>query len=257
MTDVLERILASKRSRLGRGEYSSGGRLSPKVATNGARFVASLSEPGPRIIAEIKAKSPSAGEILPGADGRVETFALLYRRGRAAAISVVVEEDHFGGRPDWLPRAKDVSGLPVLMKDFIVDERQLDFAVSLGADAVLLIVLALPDPEMESLARGARERGLAVVAEAHDEAEIARAAALGPDVIGVNSRNLTTFQTDVGRLESLAAKIPSGPIPLAESGIRGPADLERLSEAGYRAFLIGEHLLRAEDPEEFLRSLRK
>src|SRR5262249_17794384 len=112
VSDVLERILVSKRTRLGRGEYSSGSKLSPRAATNGARFVASVSEPGPRIIAEIKAKSPSAGEILPGADGKVETFALLYRRGRAAAISVVVEEDHFGGRPEWLPRAKDVSGLP-------------------------------------------------------------------------------------------------------------------------------------------------
>ena len=257
MSDVLERILASKRARLNRGEYSGGSKLSSRAATNGARFVASLSEPGPRIIAEIKAKSPSAGEILPGADGKVETFALLYRRGRAAAISVVVEEDHFGGRPEWLPRAKDISGLPVLMKDFVVDERQLDFAVALGADAVLLIIRALPDAELAALARAARERGLAVVAEAHDEAEIVRAATLAPDVIGVNSRNLTTFQTDVGILEALAGKVPSGPIPLAESGIRGPADLERLSAAGYRAFLIGEHLLRAADPEEFLRAVRK
>ena len=257
MSDVLERILASKRERVARGQYANGSARSPKMTTNGARFVASLSEPGPRIVAEIKAKSPSAGEILPGADGKVETFALLYRRGRAAAISVVVEEDHFGGRPEWLPRAKDISGLPVLMKDFIVDERQLDFAVALGADAILLIVLALPDPELAALARGARERGLAVVAEAHDEEEIVRAAALAPDVIGVNSRDLATFETDVGRLETLAGRLPPGPIPLAESGIRGRADLERLASAGYRAFLIGEHLLRAEDPEEFLRALRK
>jgi indole-3-glycerol phosphate synthase len=256
MSDVLQRILSDKRRRLALGEYASGAKLSPRAPSDGARFVSALSEPGPRIVGEIKGRSPSAGEILPGADGKVETFALLYRRGRAAAISVVIEEDHFGGRPDWLTRAKDISGLPVLMKDFVVDERQLDFAVALGADAVLLIVLALPDDELAALARGARERGLAIVAEAHDETEIARAAHMAPDVIGVNSRNLTTFETDITRLESLARSLPAGPIPLAESGIRGRADLDRLSAAGYRAFLIGEHLLRSDDPEEFLRTLR-
>jgi indole-3-glycerol phosphate synthase len=254
---ILQRILASKRERLERGEYAPGARVPPRVPTDGARFVAALSEPGPRIVAEIKAKSPSAGEILAGANGKIETFALLYRRGHAAAISVVVEEDHFGGRPEWLPRAKDISGLPVLMKDFVVDDRQLDFAVSIGADAVLLIVRALSDEELTALARGARDRGLAVVAEAHDEAEIRRAAASAPDVIGVNSRNLATFETDVGRLESLAPSLPMGPIPLAESGIRGRSDLDRLEASGYRAFLVGEHLLRAEDPEEFLRALQR
>ena len=219
--------------------------------------MASLSEPGPRIVAEIKARSPSAGEILPGADGKVETFGLLYRRGHAAAISVVVEEDHFGGRPGWLPRAKEVSGLPVLMKDFVVSERQLDFAVSLGADAVLLIVLALSDGELASLARGARERGLAVVVETHDEAEIDRAAAVAPDVIGVNARNLETFETDVGRLESLARRLPQGPGPAGrERDPRAAPTSSVSSAAGYRAFLIGEHLLRSEDPEEFLRALR-
>jgi indole-3-glycerol phosphate synthase len=256
MSDVLQRILADKRARLTRGEYSGVGAAPPRRPTDGARFVASLSEPGYRIVAEIKAKSPSAGEILPGADGRVETFGLLYRRGHAAAISVVVEEDHFGGKPGWLPRAKEISGLPVLMKDFVVSEQQLDFAVALGADAVLLIVLALSDGELTSLARGARERGLAIVVETHDEAEIDRAAAVAPDVIGVNARNLETFETDIGRLESLAPRLPQGPILLAESGIRSRADLERLAASGYRAFLIGEHLLRSEDPEEFLRALR-
>jgi indole-3-glycerol phosphate synthase len=254
--DITQRILADKRARLARGDYAAGPAIPPRAPSDGARFVASLSEPGPRIVAEIKAKSPSAGEILAGADGKVETFALLYRRGHAAAISVVVEEDHFGGRPDWLPRAKDVSGLPVLMKDFVVDDRQLDFAVALGADAVLLIVRVLSDGKLSALATGARKRNLAVVAEAHDEAEIARAAAIAPDVIGVNSRNLATFETDIGRLESLARTLPSGPIALAESGIRGRDDIDRLTAAGYRSFLIGEHLLRSEDPQEFLRTLR-
>ncbi len=254
MSDALERILADKRARLARGEYAPRG--AAERPTDGARFLASVSEPGTRIVAEIKAKSPSAGEILPGADGRIETFALHYRRGHAAAISVVTEEDHFGGRPEWLPRVKSISGLPVLMKDFVLAERQLDFAVSLGADAVLLIVRALSDAELATLARGARERGLAAFVEAHDEAEIARAAAAAPDVLGVNARDLASFETDLARMESLARSIPAGPVPMAESGIRGRADVERLAAAGYRAFLVGETLLRSEDPEDDLRALR-
>ncbi len=248
---VLDRILADKRRRLSRGEYApegSAGRVS-----DGARFVAALREPGTRIVAEIKARSPSAGEILPSADGKVETVALAYRRGHAAAISVVVEEDHFGGRPEWLPRAKRISGLPVLMKDFFLSERQLDFAVSLGADAVLLIVQALDDRELADLARGARERGLAAVVEAHDAEEIHRAVAIGPEVLGVNSRDLATFATDLGALASLASRIPAGPVRLAESGIASARDIVALSAAGYDAFLVGESLLKSEDPEEALR----
>jgi indole-3-glycerol phosphate synthase len=254
VTDVLAAILADKRARLYRGEFTAAGRA--ERPTDGASFVASLREAGSRIVAEIKARSPSAGEILPGADGRIETLALHYRRGLAAAVSVVTEQDHFGGRPEWLPRAKRISGLPVLMKDFFVEERQLDFAASLGADAILLIVRALPEATLAALAQGARDRGLAVVVEAHDEAEIVRAAALSPDVLGVNARDLATFDTDLDRLESLARRIPAGSLPMAESGIRTRADVARLTQAGYRAFLVGEELLRSEDPEERLRALR-
>ncbi|MEX0881023.1 MAG: indole-3-glycerol-phosphate synthase, partial [Thermoanaerobaculia bacterium] len=200
--------------------------------------------------------SPSAGEILHGADGKIESFALLYRRGRAAAISVVTEEDFFGGRPEWVPRAKSISGLPVLMKDFVVSERQLDFAVSLGADAVLLIVRALSDEELAALRRGAKERGLAAVVEAHDAAQIRRAAAADPDVLGVNARDLSTFSTDLDALAAMAKEIPPGPVRLAESGIRTRDEIVRLTDAGFQAFLVGETLLRAEDPEEELRSLR-
>src|SRR5262249_33873305 len=168
---VLDRILADKRKRLDRGEFTPSEK-GPFVPSDGARVVASLREKGVRIIAEIKRRSPSAGGIPPGADGKVETLALEYRRGHAAAISVVTEEDHFGGKPEWLSRARRISGLPVLMKDFIVSERQLDFAVSLGADAVLLLARALSDADLASLARGARARGIAVVAEAHDSDEV-------------------------------------------------------------------------------------
>jgi indole-3-glycerol phosphate synthase len=254
MTSVLDRIVADKRARLARGEYAPG--KAPPRPTDGARLVAALREPGVRIVAEIKARSPSAGEIVAGADGKLESLALAYRRGRAAAISVVTEEDHFGGRPDWLPRAKRISGLPVLMKDFVVEERQLDFALSLGADAVLLIVRALSDTELGALRDGARQRGLACVVEAHDAAEIARAARVEPDVIGVNARDLTSFSTDLARLSALAPELPAGPVRLAESGIARREQVARLRTAGYDAFLVGESLLRSEDPEEALRELR-
>lgn len=254
MSDILERIVADKRARLARGECAR--RKPSDRPTDGAAFVAALREPGMRIVGEIKAKSPSAGELLPGADGKIENYALYYRRGRAAAISVVTEEDHFGGRADWLPRAKAISGLPVLMKDFFVDERQLDFAVDLGADAVLLIVRTLTDAELTALARGARERGLAAIVEVHDAADIARAGTASPEVLGINARDLATFQTDFAVLETLAAGIPDGPVRLAESGVRTRADIDRLSKSGYRAFLVGEALLRSEDPEDDLRALR-
>jgi indole-3-glycerol phosphate synthase len=253
---VLDRILAAKRARLERGEYAvvpDAARATP----DGTRFVASLRQPGARVIAEIKQRSPSAGEIVNALDGKVESFALAYRRGHAAAISVVTEEDHFGGRAGWVARARRISGLPVLIKDFLLDQRQLDFAVASGADAVLLIVRALAQKELDRLVRGARERGLASVVEAHDAEEIARATAVGPDVVGVNARDLATFQTDLAALERLAAAIPPGPVRLAESGIRTSQDVRRLRDAGWEAFLVGETLLRSEDPEETLRDFQR
>ena len=255
MSGVLDRILADKRVRLDRGEYSPIATASGK--SDGARFVASLSEPGARIVAEFKARSPSAGELVAGADGKLETYALAFRRGRAAAISVVAEEDHFGGRPEWVPRAKRISGLPVLLKDFVVSERQLDFALSLGADAVLLIVRILDDGVLRDLARAAADRGLAVVVEAHGPDEIPRAAAVAPDVLGVNSRDLGTFETNLASLERLASEIPAGSLPMAESGIASRADIARLSAAGWKAFLVGESILTSEDPEATLRELAR
>lgn len=199
--------------------------------------------------------SPSAGVILPGADGKVETYALHYRRGRAAAISVVTEEDFFGGRPEWIARAKRISGLPVLMKDFFVAPEQIELAAALGADAVLLIVRALPGDELARLRERAKALGLAVVAEAHTADEIRAAAAVSPEVLGVNARDLATFATDLEAMASLAAAIPPGPIRLAESGIRSREDVARLSSAGFQAFLVGESLLRAADPVDALRAL--
>lgn len=254
MTPILDRILTDKRARLERGGYAAVP-AAPVPATDGARFVKSLREPGVRVIAEIKHCSPSAGEILHGADGKIESFALAYRRGHAAAISVVTEEDHFGGKPEWLPRAKRISGLPVLMKDFVISQRQLDLAVSLGADAVLLIVRALAPGELVEMSEAARERGLATVIEVHEAGEISTAMGARPDVLGVNARDLATFATNFDALEQIAASIPAGPVRLAESGIRNRSDVARLQAAGYEAFLVGEALLRDEDPEQALRNL--
>jgi len=208
------------------------------------------------VIAEVKHRSPSAGVLLPDAERRVEDVARAYRRGGAAAISVVVEQDHFGGDPAWLPRVKAASGLPVLMKDFVVDEVQLDLALSIGADAVLLIVAALADAELARLHAAARRRGLAVVVEAHDAEEVRRALGVAPEIVGVNARDLRSFTVDLGAAEALGRSIPDGVLRLAESGVKTAADAAALGAAGYGAFLVGESLLRAPDPATALRALR-
>ena len=171
-------------------------------------------------------------------------------------MSVVIEQDFFGGDPSWLPRAKSASGLPVLMKDFIVDEVQLDFAAALGADAVLLIAAALDDAALARLLAAARSRSLAVLVEAHDEVEVERALDAGAGIVGVNARDLRTFAVDLPGLARLGTLLPASVIGVAESGIRTRADVEALLAAGYGAFLTGETLLRASDPSRALRELR-
>jgi indole-3-glycerol phosphate synthase len=251
---ILGEIVAKTRERLRAGAYSALAAAARRP--EGARFATSLSEPGTRIIAEIKRRSPSAGEILPDADGSIETIALAYRRGRAAAISVVTEPEFFGGNSRWIERARRVSGLPVLLKDFVMEEEQLDFAVSAGADAVLLIAAILEPVRLSGLISAARGRGLGVVVEAHDSTEVRAAVEAGAPIIGVNARDLTTFATDPAGAARLAAEIPADRIALAESGMRSRADLETMGEAGFRAFLVGEALLRSEDPEALLREMR-
>ncbi len=194
--------------------------------------------------------------ILPDADARIEEIACAYRRGGAAALSVVIEQDFFGGDPSWLRRAKAASGLPVLMKDFVVDETQLDFAAGLGADAVLLIAAALGDEALARLYGAAKARGFAVLVEAHDVSEVRRAAGLGAEIVGVNSRDLATFTVDLAGMARLGALLPEKAVRVAESGIRTRRDVEALEGAGYGAFLVGETLLRSPDPARTLRDLR-
>ena len=251
---ILAEILAAKRRRLEAGEFMAA--RDAGAQPEGARFAAALSSRSPAFLSEFKHRSPSAGLLVPDADRRVEEFAAAYRRGGAAALSVVVEQDFFGGDPAWIPRAKAASGLPVLMKDFVVDEAQLDYAVALGADAVLLIVAALSDTDLARLHAAARVRGLAVLVEAHDESEIRRAAAVGARIVGVNARDLVTFTVDLPGMVRLGALLPPGAVRVAESGIKTRADVEALTAAGYGAFLVGETLVRAEDAVRTLRLLR-
>ena len=275
---ILGEILAAKRRRIAAGEFTAetGARTRAEVAAgtagrpdappDGARFAFALSSssnslskqnpPLPLLLAEIKHRSPSAGLILPDAPSLIESIARAYRRGGASALSVVVEQDFFGGDPSWLPRLKAASGLPVLMKDFVVDEIQLDFAAALGADAVLLIVAALDDAALTQLHAAAQSRALAVLVEAHDEVEVKRALDAGAQIIGVNSRDLKTFEVDLPGMARLGALLPASVTRVAESGIRTRGDVETLSAAGYGAFLVGERLLRAEDPARALRELR-
>lgn len=251
---VLDAIVSATKRRVREGEYSPAAKAGP--APLGDLFLASLREPGTRIIAEIKAKSPSAGEIVRHCDRKVETLALAYRRGHAAAISVVTEREYFGGHPDWIARAKKISGLPVLMKDFVVEEAQLDFAASHGADAVLLIASILDESGLRRLREGAEGRGMAALVEAHSGDEIERAVSSGAKAIGVNARDLQSFAVRLEDLVSLAARIPSPTVRVAESGIRTRGDVETLAAAGYGAFLVGETLLRSNEPEVVLRGLR-
>ena len=266
---ILADILAARRRRLAAGELAPRG--AAVIPSDGRRFLASLRAAGPRVIAEIKHRSPSAGTMLstariprtsgpPGGPDElpsaVRGVARAYRRAGAAAISVVTEPDFFGGDLAWLPEVKRISGLPVLMKDFVVDEVQLDLALSLGADGVLLIVAALEDEVLTRLHAAARERGLAVLVEAHDEEEVGRALAAGAEIVGLNARDLRTFQVDLDRIVALGTRLPSGVVRVAESGIHAPADVERLASAGFDAFLVGESLLRSPDPARALRTLR-
>lgn len=255
---ILGEILAAKRRRIAAGEYTAAPAIGERP--DGARFAASLSSSSPSrkapfLLSEIKHRSPSAGLLLPDADSRVEEIARAYRRGGAAALSVVIEQDFFGGDPSWVPRAKAASGLPVLMKDFVVDASQLDFAAALGADAVLLIVAALGDAELGRLHAAAKALGLAVLVEAHDGAEVGRAAALGAQIVGVNARDLATFAVDLPQMARLGALLPAGAVRVAESGIRTRAHVEALQAAGYGAFLVGETLLTSPDPTRALREL--
>jgi indole-3-glycerol phosphate synthase len=221
------------------------------------RFRAALElggERDARIIAEIKAASPSAGTIVAGPD--VESIAAAYRDGGAAAVSVVTEPRHFKGTRDWLARASDASGLPVIMKDFIVDPVQIFRGVAAGADAVLLLASILDAAQLRDFIAITDALGRDALVEVHDERELDVAIEGGARLIGVNNRNLKDFSVDLGTSERLGARIPEGALRVTESGVHTRADVEQLLRFGFRAFLVGESLLRQSDRAAAVRRLR-
>jgi len=208
---------------------------------------------GPAIIAELKKASPSKGLIR--ADFRPAELARELELAGAAALSVLTDELFFQGSLDYLQQVSAAASLPCLRKDFIFDQFQILEARAHGADAILLIVAALDQKELIALARGAREQGLDVLCEAHDEDELQRALDAGCDLIGINSRDLRTFEVNLETAFQLAKKLPARCVRVAESGIHSGADLARLRAAGYDAFLIGESLMKAERPGKALTHL--
>jgi indole-3-glycerol phosphate synthase len=224
------------------------------VTRDGARpFNEALVRPGLSLIAEFKRRSPSAGELQPGAE--VAATVRAYERGGAAALSILTEERHFGGSVDDLRAAREASDLPILRKDFIVDEYQLYEAAASGADAVLLIVAGLDDERLTGLYVAARELDLDCLLEVHDEADLERALTIGADVIGINNRNLDDFSVDVETTVELLTDVPAGKTVVSESGYARRDQLAELERIGVDAVLIGETLMRAADPEVQVREL--
>jgi indole-3-glycerol phosphate synthase len=256
---ILDEILARKRTELAGARQ----RVAPATLAAQAERTAEpvrgfrralATAPPPAIVAELKRRSPSRGELRP--DFEPVACALDYAEGGAAALSVLTDEHFFGGRLEYLAAVRAAVALPLLRKDFLIDAYQVDEARVAGADAVLLIASALAAPALAALLGRARALGLDALVEVTDERELDAALAAGADLVGVNNRDLKTFVTDLTVTERLAPRVPASVLLVAESGIAGPADVARLARAGARAFLVGESLMRQPEPGRALRRLR-
>jgi indole-3-glycerol phosphate synthase len=213
-----------------------------------------ITDDGITVIAEIKRRSPSKGDL--HADLDPAALAAAYAAGGAACLSVLTDEEFFGGSPADLGAARAATALPALRKDFTVDARDVADARLMGADAVLLIVAALAAAELAEFHALAVDLGLTALVEVHDEAELEVALAAGASVVGVNQRDLVTFEVDHQRAERVGRAIPDGVVKVAESGVRDADDAARLADAGFDALLVGESLVTAADPAAALRELR-
>ncbi len=209
-------------------------------------FDAALAKPGLSVIAELKRASPSRGMIR--SDYRPDEIARGYQSAGAAAISVLTEKEFFGGTLSDLGIAREATNLPVLRKDFVVDEYQIYESAAAGADALLLIAAALDAKKLERFLRISRDHRLTVLVEVHTEAELSQAVGCGAEVVGINNRNLATLEVNVETSFALRGKIPPGCLAVSESGIQTAEDFSRLEKAGFDAVLIGERLMSAEDP---------
>jgi indole-3-glycerol phosphate synthase len=218
-------------------------------------FATALRAPGISVIAEHKRSSPSAGVIRD--DLVLEDVVGAYERGGAAALSILTEEHSFAGSLEDLAAARAAAGLPILRKDFIVSPYQVAESLARGADAILLIVAALPARELEALHTEAVSLGLDVLVEVHEAAELEVARAIGAAIIGVNNRDLTTLAVDTERTFQLREAMPADAVVVSESGWRTRSELERLTAAGVDAVLVGEALMRSPDVEEACRALAR
>ena len=256
---ALDRIVADVRRRLDTYTEAPGLEEAAQEAVEARRRMglrslnSALSKPGLALIAECKKASPSAGVIREDFDATA--LAGAYAAGGAAAISVVTEPDSFRGDPRWLVDIRPTVDLPVLRKDFIVTRRQLFETAILGADAVLLIARILDEEALADLLRAAAELELEVLLEIFADEDPATAVASGAPIIGVNARDLANFEVRLDRVETIAAELPADRVRVAESGIHSLGDLDRLRGVGYDAFLVGEHLVRSNDPEAAVREL--
>jgi len=209
---------------------------------------------GLAVIAEVKRRSPSKGDLF--ADLDPATLAGQYARGGATCLSVLTDEDHFGGSPADLAAARAACDLPVLRKDFTVSVHDVLDARAMGADCVLLIAAALDDDELAAFHGAATDVGLDALVEVHDEPELERALAVGARLVGVNQRDLVTFEVDHERALRMASQFPDDVVSVAESGVRGPDDAAALHDAGYDAVLVGESLVTSGDPARAVAALR-
>ncbi len=253
--DILARIVSRKREEL--REATVPVRLLRETAEAARHtrrdFTAALRASRPAIISEIKKASPSKGLLIE--NFRPAELARSYERGGAVALSVLTDRDFFQGSLDDLRAARAACSLPVLRKDFTITEYHVLEAAAAGADAILLIAAILDEREMRALRELASEFGMASLVEAHDESEIEKSLRSGAEIIGVNNRDLRTFQVSLEVSIGLAPKIPAGILKVSESGIFNAEHIQRLMAAGYDAFLVGERLVRSEDATLALKEL--
>ena len=259
MTDILAEICATKRTEVAARKVAItldalDARAAAQTAPRGfERALREKAMHGFALIAEIKQASPSKGLIRP--DFQPADHARAYTAGGAACLSVLTDAPYFQGHEDYLIAARAACPLPVLRKDFMVDPWQVAEARAIGADAILIIVAAIDDGVMAEIEAAARERGMDVLIEVHNEDELERATRLKSRLIGINNRNLKTFTTTLDTTERLAQMAPAEAHLISESGINGHADCQRLARAGVRSFLVGESLMRQDDVETATRAL--
>ncbi|HKX54691.1 MAG TPA: indole-3-glycerol phosphate synthase TrpC [Xanthomonadales bacterium] len=259
MSDILQRILATKREEIAAGQARQSAtdlraRAAGMPAPRGfTRQLVERAKSGLAVIAEVKKASPSAGIIR--ADFNPAAIAQSYEAGGAACLSVLTDTKYFQGNAGFLQQARAACSLPVLRKDFIIDPWQVLEARVMGADCILLIVAALELAELQQLENLARELSLDVLVEVHDEAELELALQTGARLIGVNNRNLKTFVTDIAVSERIRPLVPADRLMVTESGIHRREDVQRLQRKDIRAYLVGEAFMRAADPGEALQAL--